>query len=62
MAACLAPDRQVSEQLRGYLSPGGSCIGLDYTQLGRDVKLHKTCIIKLSRRRSPYVAPNAKLR
>ena len=46
LAACLAPDRQVSEQLRGYLSPGWSsaafmqhCNGLDYTNQGRTVKL-----------------------
>ena len=46
LAACLAPDRQVSEQLRGYLSPGWSstayavrCNGLDYTNQGRYVKL-----------------------
>lgn len=61
MAACLAPDRQVSEQLHGYLSPGGSFNGLDYTQLERDVKLAKICIIKLTRQRKPYAKSNAKL-
>jgi hypothetical protein len=39
LAARLAPNRQVSEQLRGYLSPGGLLSnGMDYTNQSMKVK------------------------
>jgi hypothetical protein len=61
LAACLAPNRQVSEQLRGYLSPGGSSIGLDYTHLRRDVKRGEIHIITVSSQRRNEYEPRCNL-